>query len=267
VSGQRFGAPELATLLASPHLAGLRRLDLGLYASWDMVKVVTSAPQRPRLTHLYLYSSRLDAAGFRQLAGTDLPSLASLHLGGTHQMGAPGAKALASAPFLAHLRELILTNNSLGARGMEALAAGPHFRCPARLAVGMNGLGAAGLRALLAAPGLEGLVALELDDSALDGAALADLAASPRLSGLLSLDLRVNPGVGPAGAEALAGSPHLARLASLDLRGCPIGEAGARALLGSPHLRRLQLALAGDDKGNLSEKTLAALRERFLPEE
>src|SRR5262249_5333282 len=38
VWGQRFGAPEFATLLASPQLAGLRRLDLGLHASCDMVR-------------------------------------------------------------------------------------------------------------------------------------------------------------------------------------------------------------------------------------
>jgi uncharacterized protein (TIGR02996 family) len=264
VNGQKFGAPELATLVASPHLARLRRLDLGLYAGWDMVKVAIRAPQCPRLTHLYLYSSRLDPAGFRDLAAADLRSLESLHLGGTSRMGAAGAKALASPPFLAHLRELILTNTGLGPQGVEALASSPHFHCPARLEVGMNGLGAAGLRALLAAPGLVGLVALELFDNAIDDAAVADLAGSARLSGLLSLDLRVNPGVGPAGAEALAGSPHLARLASLDLRGCGIGEVGVRALLRSPHLRRLQLALARDDKRDLCEKTLAALRERFL---
>lgn len=267
VNGQRFGAPELTTLLASPHLAGLRRLDLGLYACCDMVKAAIGAFQSSRLTHLTLHSSKLDAAGFRQFAATDLPALGSLHLGGTSQMGPAGAKALASAPFLAHLQELGLTNNSLGPQGMEALAASSHFRCPARLRLGMNGLGAVGLRALLAAPGLEGLVALEVSADALDDAALADLAASPRLSGLLSLSLCNNPGVGPAGAEALAGSLSLARLASLDLRSCRIGEAGARALLGSPHLRRLQLALASDDKRDLSEKTLAALRERYLLEE
>jgi uncharacterized protein (TIGR02996 family) len=260
VSGQVFRGPELATLLASPHLHGLRRLDLSLHAGWDKVKPILSAPQASRFTHLYLYGHRLDAAGYGKLAAAELAALLSLHLAGTPQMGAKGMKALAGAAFLGHLQELILTNNGLGAAGMEALAGGPHFRCPARLEVGHNGLRLAGLRALLAAPGLEDVVALELKENDLDDAALAELAASPRLSGLLTLDLRTNPRIGPAGAEALATSPHLARLASLTLGGS-IGEAGARALLNSPHLRRLQLALLGT-KG-LAEKTVAALRERY----
>jgi uncharacterized protein (TIGR02996 family) len=259
VDGQVFRGAQLATLLASPHLAGLRRLDLSLYAGWDKIKVVIDAPQCSRLTHLYLYAHRLDADGYRQLAAADLSSLRSIHLGGTPTMGPAGMKALADAAFLGHLQELILTNNRLGAGGIEALTGGAHFRCPARLEVGMNLLGPAGLRALLAAPGLEGVVALDLVQTGLDDTAMADLAATPRLSGLVTLDLGRNPAIGPAGAEALANSPHLARLASLKLGGT-IGEAGAQALLKSPHLRRLQLATSKD---GIAPQTLEALRERY----
>jgi uncharacterized protein (TIGR02996 family) len=262
LTGQAFRGGALETILASPHLAGLRRLDLGLFARWDKVKAIITAPQHERFTHLYLYGHRLDTGGYRKLADADLSALKSLHLGGTPDMGAKGAKALAGAAFLGHLQELILTNNWVGTEGLEALAAGPHFRCPARLEVGGNQLGRAGLRVLLDAPGLEDVVFLELHQNELDDAALAMLAASPRLSGLLSLDLGGNPLIGPAGAEALAASPYLARLASLKLGGT-IGEAGARALLGSPHLRRLQLDLHEE---NISTETLAALSKRYLLE-
>jgi uncharacterized protein (TIGR02996 family) len=265
-TGQVFRGDELKALLASPHLAGLRRLDLGLYAGLDKIQAIITAPQHARFTHLYLYDHRLDAGGYRRFAAADLSSLKSLYLGGTPEMGAAGTKALAGAAFLGHLQELMLTNNGLGTEGMEALAAGPHFRCPARLRVGHNALGITGLRALLAAPGLEDVVALELREDDLDDAAVAELAASPRLSGLVTLDLGNNPKIGPAGAEAVAASPHLARLASLKLGGAlggAIGEVGARALVRSPHLRRLQLAF---QRAGVSEDTLAALRERYLME-
>jgi hypothetical protein len=262
LTGHAFRGPELEILLASPHLTGLRRLDLGLFAGWDKVKAIITAPQHERFTHLYLYGQRLDAAGYRKLAAADLAALKSLHLGGTPQMGPSGAKTLAGAAFLGHLQELVLTNNRLGTEGMEALAAGPHFRCPARLEVGSNQIGSAGLRALLDAPGLEDVVFLELDQNDLDNTDLAALAAAPCLSGLLHLDLAGNPQIGPAGAEALASSPYLARLASLKLGGT-IGEAGARALLESCHLRRLQLAF---NEENVSAETLAALGERYLME-
>jgi uncharacterized protein (TIGR02996 family) len=261
VGGERFGAPELASLLASPHLASLRRLDGHWLTSQDQVDALIAAPQRACLTHLYLSSQPLKDPGFGRLAAADFPSLKALHLTTVFQIRAAGAEALSAAPFLAHLHELVLNRGSIGSAGMEALAAGPHFRCPARLEVGLNYIGPEGLRAILAAPGLEGLTVLGLSNSSLDDGAVAQLAASARLGGLLALSLINNPTIGPAGAEALAASPHLARLASLDLRLCPIGEAGANALLRSTHLRRLQLHLPKD---GLSEKTLAALRERFF---
>jgi uncharacterized protein (TIGR02996 family) len=263
IGGMKFGEAELKTLLASPHLSGLRRLDTGLFATAGMIKAATSAPQSARLTHLYYYSCRLDAAGFGRFEKAELPALKALHLAGNSQMGPAGAKALAAAPFLGHLHDLLLTNNGIGPKGMEALATGRHFRCPARLEVGTNALVTDGLRALLAAPGLEGVAVLELSTNGLDDAALGELAATPRLRGLVSLEVNANPAIGPAGAEAIAASPHLAGLASLDLRGCPIGEDGARALIESPHLRRLQLNVLGC---GLSEKTLAALGERFFLE-
>jgi len=258
--GPKAGAAELATLLASPHLDQLRRLDLGQSARHDKVTAVAQSRQCGRLTHLYLFSSRGEPDALRTLAAADLSALRALHLAETDAMGPQGAKLLAAAPFLAHLQELALTYCGLGAAGIEALISGPHFRCPALLEVGSNALGMAGLRTLLAAPGLEEVVVLELHNNGLDDAAIAGLVGSPRLAGLLALDLCGNP-IGPAGVEALASSPHLGRLASLDLRCDGSGEAGARALLASPHLRRLYLSVLGD---GLSPETLNALRERYF---
>jgi uncharacterized protein (TIGR02996 family) len=262
VPGLHLDGPALTTLLASPYLAGLCRLEfLGFFRrKEDNLAGFDTAPQLGRFTHLYLNRNDLGPAHLAILAALPLPSLQSLHLGGNYEMGPEGAKALARAPFLAQLRELDLTNCQLTAPGLKALVSSKHFRCPLLLDIGCNPVGPAGLRAVLEAPGLEQLVTLEASGCKVDDAAIATLAGCPRLTTLLHLDLGANDGIGPAGAEALASSPHLRRLASLVLQACPIGEAGARALLRSPHLRRLHLLV--DQKG-VSKKTLAGLRERF----
>jgi uncharacterized protein (TIGR02996 family) len=262
IDGMKAGVPELKTLLASPHLAGLRRITPGLGCRATEVAVVIRAPQCPRYTHLYLNSSGLDATSIHTLVDADLPALRWLALSGS-RLHASGAQALGKAPFLGHLHALEVSNCGIGPSGMEGLVSGGHFRCPYSLELGTNKIGTAGLRALLAAPGLEDLSVIELDENDLDDAAIIDLAASPRVTGLLFMDLRRNDKIGPAAIEALASSPHLSRLASLNIYGCPVGEAGARALLNSPHLRKLQLSIAPTD---ISPDTMAALGERHLLE-
>lgn len=247
-------------VLASPHLAGLRRLEVvTLFKDRKNIAAIAGAPQRDRLTHLYLCGNSLGKTDLRSLAAVDLPSLAVLDLGGNMGMEAQGATSLAGARFLAHLEELGLVNCRLGDAGLQSLVSSPHFRCPALLDVGTNKIGPAGLAALLAAPGLERLAVLDAGSNSLDDTAMAALASSPRLANLLVLDVGSNPRIGPAGAAALASSPHLSRLASLKMGG-QIGEAGARALLDSPHLRRLQLAVNTD---GVSQDTLQALSRRY----
>jgi uncharacterized protein (TIGR02996 family) len=264
--GVKASAAELTTLLASPHLARLRRLDVARFARKEEVAAIALAPQSSRLTHLYL--SRLpyglaqgDPEAMRILATADLPRLQALHLDGNRALGSSGAELLAAAPFLSHVQELILTGCNIGDAGLAALVSGPHFHCPSRLDVAGNNLGPASLRALLGAPGVENLTVLGANDNAFDDAAVAEMATSPRLAGLLALNLNRNQGIGPASAEALAASPHLRRLASLGLMGCPISEAGARALIESPHLPRLRLSISGY---GVSKAAVTALRERYI---
>jgi uncharacterized protein (TIGR02996 family) len=261
VYGFQLDKASLTTLLSSPHLVGLRRLDLTMRLTDHVnVAVVARAPQRSRLTHLALECNYLDAPRLRTLAAVDLPSLRALDLAENHKMGEQGVRALACAPFLGHLRELILKGCRLQPTWLEPLVSSEHFRCPALLEIAGNNLTQDSLRTLLAAPGLDRLVALDVSRNSLDDLALADLAGEAGLQGLLGLSACHNLSIGPAGAEALASSPHLSRLAFLDLQGCPIGEAGARALLNAPHLRRLALRI---DQTGVSRPILRGLSQRY----
>jgi uncharacterized protein (TIGR02996 family) len=253
---------SVASLLASPQLAGLRRLDLGrLLRAEKALPALADAPQRGQLTHLYLYGSNISPARARALAAIELPSLEALNVAGNMELGPKGVAELAAAPFLGQLRELDLTNCRLGAEGVQALMSAPGFRCPDHLELASNALGGAGLRALLKAPGLERVIVLELESTGLSDDDVAALAACPRLGGLLHLGLGPGEGIGPAGAKALARSRHFRSLMSLEMGACPIGEQGARALARSTTLRKLQLVI---NQEGVSADTLSALKERYF---
>jgi uncharacterized protein (TIGR02996 family) len=253
---------SLATVLSSPHLSGLQRLEKLFVRDADVFPL-TRLTSLDRLTALYLYSNNLTQEGLGLLA--DWPSIRSLrvlHLGGGgYDFGPTGAAGLARAPFLAGLRELGLTNCSLGDAGLEALLSSTLFACPALFELDMNDLGPEGARLLLDAAGLERVAVLEISRNRLNDRAVDDLASSPRLAGLLRLDLSENEAIGPAGAEALAASPHLSRLVSLNLNQCPIGDSGAYALARSPYLPRLSNLLVNEDE--LSAAAVAVLQERY----
>jgi uncharacterized protein (TIGR02996 family) len=253
---------SVASLLASPRLAGLRRLDLGrMLGAEKALPALAACPQRDQLTHLYLYGSNISPARARTLAAIELPSLEVLNLAGNVELGPKGVAELAAAPFLGQLRELDLSNCHIGPEGVEPLVSSPNFRCPNQLELDSNAISGAGLRALLKAPGLERVIVLRLESTRLNADDIAELAACPRLAGLLHLCLSPGSALGPAGAQALAGSRHLRSLASLELSGCPIGEQGARALARSTTLRKLQLEI---DQEGVSDDTLAALKERYF---
>jgi uncharacterized protein (TIGR02996 family) len=96
-----IGAEGMAALARSPHLAGLRLLDLTqCYTGPNGAKALAASP------HL---------AGLRWL------NLAS------NKFGMDEAKLLAGTPGLARLRQLGLANNDFGARGCRVIMESPHL--------------------------------------------------------------------------------------------------------------------------------------------
>lgn len=198
-------------LLASPHLAGLRRLNADCRALGDeaLAAILRAAPWR--LTELSLSHNNLTATGVRALARSPaLAGLTSLNLGES-RIGVNGARALARAPFLGKLQVLNLAGCGLGPQGLRELLGAGGYRGPAALDLSRCRLGREGVEVLLRAPGLENLVALSLAHNGLDRRAFELLGASPRLAKLLLLDVSARGGEAAAGEE-LTASPHLGGL-------------------------------------------------------
>jgi uncharacterized protein (TIGR02996 family) len=114
------GAEALA---ASPYLRQLTDLDLRMNGIGDRgVTALAASPILARLRCLDLSDNPVRAAGIRALASSPhVAALRSLRLYGT-RIEAEGARALARSAPLAHLEELhIHRDHSIGVRGVEAL--------------------------------------------------------------------------------------------------------------------------------------------------
>ncbi len=294
-TGVRWGEQAFATLLASPHLTGLRGLrvadpDCQVYAGHAI-----AAAQLPGLELLALcgdYEGTMGDAGVAALARATLPalrdlallnlscgeatarSLASsptltqlhgLDLGwgsyNPNQIGPGGAAALADSPNAGALRRLVLDFNAIGDAGLAALASSPRLGALRSLSAKDNQLTDDGVRALARGEGMPGLELLELTfNRGLTHAGIAELAGSPRLATLTSLWLR-QIALGPDAARALARSAHARSLRSLNLLECGLGDDGVRALIESPHLDGLgELQLNGN---RVSDDIRAAARARW----
>ncbi len=183
-----------ALLAASPHLAGLERLDLaGNRLTAASLPVL--ARGFPRLRALALAENQLPADGLAEAFGElALGSLELLDLSG-NTLGPREAAALAGNRALGALRELELERCHLGAKGTAAF-------CEA-LARG----GALALSALRR---------LRLERNSLGDAGALAVAGCARLGELRELEAGHNR-IGQKGAAALASSPHLAKLERLTL--------------------------------------------------
>jgi uncharacterized protein (TIGR02996 family) len=209
--------PHLPGLLAAPHLAGLRRLDL------------TDNVVRDNDAQALAGSERL--AGLRELVLDK--SYVWQH----------GARALVQSPHLANLTTLSLRRTIMDRHGVRGLTDAPHRCRLTRLSLHDNRLDDEGLAAVAASKNLPHLTALDVGYAGISDAGLIALARSALLPRLTSLIVGSHNPFGPTGVAALAAA-H--RLAELDLQYTNVADAGAAALAGSPssaHLRSLNLHL------------------------
>jgi uncharacterized protein (TIGR02996 family) len=171
-----------------------------------------------------------------------------------------GALVLAHSPALAGLSLLGLGGNAIEDAGLAVLAASPHLAGLRVLQLWGNRLGDVAAHTLARSPHLNRLTTLDLMGNHLGASGAAALAAAPPCARLTALDLTYN-GLGPRGASALADSPFMANLTALGLRGNQIRGAGATSLASSPYLRNLRLL---DVRANhIDPGGAARLRERF----
>jgi uncharacterized protein (TIGR02996 family) len=144
-------------LISSPHLTGVRALDLGLCMglAGAMLGELLAAGLTKQLTALDLSHCELGdedviaLAGHPHIAGLDWLSLAG------NYVSSRGARALARSPYLARLRHLDLADNRIDDEGAIALAGTPHLASPVVLNLAQNYLGDEGMSALLQAARLQ----------------------------------------------------------------------------------------------------------------
>jgi hypothetical protein len=137
----------LWAMARSPHLAGLRRLDLsGKQLGDEGVKAVLAGQWR--LERLDLSSTAMTEAGAKLLAGSPAAAgLTSLELR-ENSLGDAGVAALAESPHLGGLVSLNLYRTEMTDVGASALAAAPHLNKLRWVSVRYNHLTAAGEEAL-----------------------------------------------------------------------------------------------------------------------
>jgi uncharacterized protein (TIGR02996 family) len=250
----------LKTLVRSPALPRLRWLSLwGCDVESGDLGALARSNRTGALEYLGLNDNHIGAAGARALARAgSLGRLTSLNLG-QNPLGDDGVAALARAN-LPGLRRLDLSEVGLTARGLAALARAPWLPSLRQLILsGNQQMPDEGIRALVQTPALRSLEALELWDAGVGDDALRAIAESPYLGKLRRLWMGYNQ-VGPAGAAALAESPHLPSLREVSLVENRIGERGALALLDSPLLDRL--AFLSVESNGLKRATRQRLNDR-----
>jgi uncharacterized protein (TIGR02996 family) len=210
------GAFVLTAILTSPHLTGLRDLNLrdNQLGPHEVLPLIT-APL-PNLTALDLSANPLGDTGVPGIVGSLVPTkLKSLKLGSDNLfpyincIHATGAQAIARSPYMQLLEELELSNHFIGDGGLAALADSPNMANLVHLGVASNDIGAVG------DSGIEAVV------------------RSPHLVRLRTLDFRGNQ-LGTLGVRALLGWEQLPRMKCVDLRTCRVSDEGYDLLRLSP---------------------------------
>jgi uncharacterized protein (TIGR02996 family) len=236
---------EIVEALArSPHLGGLRSLDLAHNHLYHRgVAALASSPHLGGLERLVLSSAGLNAGSARALAdSTALAGLTALDLSGNN-FGGEAMAALATATGLPRLREVSWSRNRLGDAELDLLARSPLLERLSALDLNMVALGNS------VPPLVEGAGAV--------WESLVALLRSPRASRLTALDLGYHRS-GPSLGAVLAEAAPLGGLATLRLAACYLQSAGLRALVGSRHLRHLRvLDLTRNNLDDLDGQTLA----------
>lgn len=168
--------PSLRGKLSSARLRGVRALELRVAAGGDAVALdLAESPNLSGLRELNLQASSWPVPGLTLYTG--LPA--------THLLTAAGARALAAAPQLAGLEELVLAQNAIGSGGVKALVNAPWKL--ELLDVSANQLDDEALVAIAGAAGLGSLKTLILGSGQFTPKGLEALAKSRALPVLEAL--------------------------------------------------------------------------------
>jgi uncharacterized protein (TIGR02996 family) len=174
----RMGPEGVAALADSPHLTGLRDLDLGQTRVLDEgLRALAEGPTLTRLTRLDLFDAQVTDEGVRALASSPgARSLRCLDLMGQNRLTDAALRALAGSPHLGNLESLSLGGHGYSDSDFDSAEGAP----PARFTP-------AGWRALCDSPRLKRLAWLHLDeyDGAEQGEASAALLRARFGKGLL----------------------------------------------------------------------------------
>jgi uncharacterized protein (TIGR02996 family) len=252
--GDGAGADAVPPLVACPHLARVRALDLsdGYDSGPVWGRALAKATHLTRLEELNLSNQNPGGAGFIDLGGLEaltsaahLDRLKLLDLGSWEgePLGDAAVGSLAQSPFAARLTTLVLDGNDLTDAGLLRLAGDGAFGRLEKLGLaGCEEATPEEAQALLGSPFLT-----RLTDLTLGGAVdLRALARSPRLGQLTRLALETNirgdrvRTFTPEDWRALAASPYLGSLRDLRLRYKILPPESATHLLHSPGLAGLR---------------------------
>src|SRR5262249_21435313 len=159
---------DFAALASAANLHELCELDVGqVYAEGEgtlqVLACFIDAPLTRQLTRFVVRTFfPIPPDDLRRLLRSLTPGrLRCLRLGNCG-LGDEGARALAEAPELAGLRELVLFENGVGPAGAEALARSPHLAGLTDLDLASNPVGSAGAAALASSVHLHDLRTLNL---------------------------------------------------------------------------------------------------------
>jgi hypothetical protein len=248
------GDAELAPFLSSPHLSGLRSIDIrGHWARpWspmsESVRILATRPQYASLEWLKIEHASVGSSATIALAtSTSLRGLTALGLSEC-DLGSEGLRALPSSPVLGRVTKLDLGGSTRTAADGEALA-----------------------ESLGVSKYLGQLGSLVLDHTAFTDRAMAlfTKGAWPALSDLEISPNRITmptglPTMTASGLETLIATDWARNLESLDLGGQPIGDVGIEILARENRLGRLKilsLARTGCTAASMPALTAAYSRQ------
>ncbi|HEY1068747.1 MAG TPA: hypothetical protein VGE52_21670, partial [Pirellulales bacterium] len=207
---KRSGIPpaSLRLLLESPHLRGLRSLNLSGNSRWNNLRTdgtteLVGAAHWTRLAELDLSWNGLQPGELRGLTESrTLTRLTSLNLA-HNLLSDAGARLLAASPLTSRLTQLNLSGNRIRPIGCAALADSPYVTQLRSLDLSDNALGPTGALALAKSRGLRQLAVLRLEKTGLNEQAVQALTHGALLEGLMTLDVGANRALAPSHFAAL----------------------------------------------------------------
>jgi uncharacterized protein (TIGR02996 family) len=229
ISAQTVAGGAIRALAESANLCGLESLTLRWSPPVDLgeLQALGSSPHLAGLRELNLWNNQLRPEGVQALAGPVLEQLEVLKLGG-NWFGDEGAIALARLA-VPHLVRLDLSGNQIRVAGVEALAQAPLLANVRHLDLRGNITLSDGLTALAGSRFTSRLNTLLLHFNGIGDAGVQALARSKSLTELVWVELIANR-VTSSGARGLAQSPYLGQLARLQLERNDIDEVAQEAL-------------------------------------